>query len=444
MGEVVKAVETARDSTGSGHLEVASIEAVTTISPVCKSSRQTKLTESESAKVGEQRSMESHIDASLAQDESSAQSNVRENLEEKQTLEKSTDNSGSPASQHPEAGNSEDGGSEKKVAELACPDAAQDDAASGRQMSSNGASVHVSREGEILSDISSSISSSELCPITTDETAPPASDSLTQTTDPENCPSVETVPELHKNNSQSSQEGQHNRNTLNGNEHADDVDMNNHQNKSPACSSAQTVPTASSASIQSVPAADKLINIHASTAGANVQSEKMEKTSGSSESIKLASSQSMSSTNASATTIPSTSSSLPIGTSVDPKSSLVSLEERLATCGLPEAVDDADFDNKLKVFTNYRNFGAMYQSKNNFKKAEWAFKNGIKQAVGCETLRSKEQLRAVIGAELEFRLQRAKSLMRLGQQSEAKVECSTVLIIDSSNTEAPSLLSSLS
>ena len=35
----------------------------------------------------------------------------------------------------------------------------------------------------------------------------------------------------------------------------------------------------------------------------------------------------------------------------------------------------------LKVFTNYRNFGAMYQSKNNFKKAEWAFKNGIKQAV---------------------------------------------------------------
>ena len=36
-----------------------------------------------------------------------------------------------------------------------------------------------------------------------------------------------------------------------------------------------------------------------------------------------------------------------------------------------------------KVFTNYRNFGAMYQSKNNFKKAEWAFKNGIKQAVSC-------------------------------------------------------------
>jgi len=130
-------------------------------------------------------------------------------------------------------------------------------------------------------------------------------------------------------------------------------------------------------------------------------------------------------------------------TLIQSSSSLVSLEERLATCGLPEAVEDAEFDNKLKVFTNYRNFGAMYQSKNNFKKAEWAFKNGIKQAVGCESLRSKEQLRAVIGAELEFRLQRAKALVRLGQQSEAKVECSTVLIIDSSNTEAPSLLSSL-
>jgi len=427
---------------------------------------------------------------------------------------------------------------EKKVVEQVCSDAAQDDVASGRQMSSNGASIHVSPEGEIRSDVTSCIST------TTDATlAPSASNSPTQTTDPKNCLSVETVPS-HKDNSQTSQEGQHNRNTPNGNQHADDVDMTEHQNKSPV---APIVPTAST-SIQSVPAADNLINSHKSaTAGANVQT--VEKTSGSSESIKLASSQSVPSTNASATTstssnlstgtlvdpksslvsleenektsgssdstklapsqsVPSTkasvttslgtSSSLPIGTSVDPKSglvlkaeenektsdssesiklassqsvpitnasattslgtssslpicnsvdpksSLVSLEERLATCGLPEAVDDADFDNKLKVFTNYRNFGAMYQSKNNFKKAEWAFKNGIKQAVGCETLRSKEQLRTVIGAELEFRLQRAKALMRLGQQSEAKVECSTVLIIDSSNKEAPSILSSLS
>ena len=34
---------------------------------------------------------------------------------------------------------------------------------------------------------------------------------------------------------------------------------------------------------------------------------------------------------------------------VQSSSSLVSLEERLATCGLPEAVEDAEFDNKLKV-----------------------------------------------------------------------------------------------
>jgi len=388
-------------------------------------------------KVGDQRSKESHIDASLQpKDDSNAKPKVRKSPEEKQTLEKATDIIGSLASQNPEAGNSDDGGSDKKVAEQVCPDAAQDDVASGRQMSSNGASVDVSPEGEIRSDVTSCIST------TIDATPPPpASNSLTQTTDPKNCLSVETIP-THPDNSQTSQEGQQNKNTLNGNQHADDVDINNHQNKSPACSSAQAVPTAHSASIQSVPADDKLINGHKSTAGANVQT--VEKTSGSSQSIKLASSQSVPSTNASARTSTSTSSSLQIETSADPKSNLVSLEERLATCGLPEAVDDADFDNKLKVFTNYRNFGAMYQSKNNFKKAEWAFKNGIKQAVGCETLRSKEQLRAVIGAELEFRLQRAKALMRLGQQSEAKVECSTVLIIDSSNTEAPSLLSSLS
>ena len=59
----------------------------------------------------------------------------------------------------------------------------------------------------------------------------------------------------------------------------------------------------------------------------------------------------------------------------------LSLAEQLASCGLPEAVDDPEFQNKLKVFSNYRSFGAMYCSKNNFKKAEWAFKNGIKQAV---------------------------------------------------------------
>ena len=36
-------------------------------------------------------------------------------------------------------------------------------------------------------------------------------------------------------------------------------------------------------------------------------------------------------------------------TLIQSPSSLVSLEERLATCGLPEAVEDAEFDNKLKV-----------------------------------------------------------------------------------------------
>merc|ERR1711974_591000 len=235
-----------------------------------------------------------------------------------------------------------------------------------------------------------------------------------------------------KANSQISQEqeeipdGQHDSNSLNNSQDGD-VEITNHQK--------------GTQSIKSVPA-DKLMNGHkCTTANLQSQTEEEEKTTGSFESTKLAATiQSVSSAVTSPSNPPCTSSSLPI----DPKSTLVSLEERLATCGLPEAVEDAEFDNKLKVFTNYRNFGAMYQSKNNFKKAEWAFKNGIKQAVGGEALRSKEQLRAVIGAELEFRLERAKALMRLGQQSEAKVECSTVLIIDSSNTEAPSLLSSIS
>merc|ERR1711974_453371 len=340
-----------------------------------------------------------------------------------------TDISGSPASQHPDEGGDAAGGrsSEKKVGEQVCPDAVQDDVGSGRQMSSNGASVEASTEGQVLNDVSSSMNRSELSPPTTDLTPPPA-------------PPVETVaiqPDCQKDNSQISKEGkndgQHNSDNLNNSQDGE-VEIKNLQKDSPACPRTQ--------SIKSVPA-EKLMNGQECTA-ADLQSqteEKEEKTTGSFESTKLAAtSQSVSSAVTSPSNPPSTSSNLPI----DPKSTLVSLEERLATCGLPEAVEDAEFDNKLKVFTNYRNFGAMYQSKNNFKKAEWAFKNGIKQAVGCEALRSKEQLRAVIAAELEFRLERAKALMRLGQQSEAKVECSTVLIIDSSNTEAPSLLSSIS
>merc|ERR1711974_157560 len=83
--EIVKSVETARDSTGSGHaLELAaSNEAVTR---VCKGdSMPTKLTEADPEKVGDQRSKESHIDASQ---DRSAKPNIGENLAEKETLEK--------------------------------------------------------------------------------------------------------------------------------------------------------------------------------------------------------------------------------------------------------------------------------------------------------------------------------------------------------------------
>ena len=48
-----------------------------------------------------------------------------------------------------------------------------------------------------------------------------------------------------------------------------------------------------------------------------------------------------------------------------------------------------------------------YYSRNNFKKAEWAFKNGIKQSTSCEA-QSKEQLRTNLQAEIEFRLSRAR------------------------------------
>merc|ERR1712108_91586 len=122
-----------------------------------------------------------------------------------------TDISGSPASQHPDEGGDAAGGrsSEKKVGEQVCPDAVQDDVGSGRQMSSNGASVEASTEGQILNDVSSSMNRSELSPPTTDLTPPPA-------------PPVETVaiqPDCQKDNSQISKEGkndgQHNSDNLN-------------------------------------------------------------------------------------------------------------------------------------------------------------------------------------------------------------------------------------
>ena len=74
---------------------------------------------------------------------------------------------------------------------------------------------------------------------------------------------------------------------------------------------------------------------------------------------------------------------------------------------LPEVNEDVEFANRLKVFNNYRNFGAMYSAKKNFKKAEWAFKNGIKQTAG-QPARSKEQLGIILAAEIEFRLDRAR------------------------------------
>ena len=45
----------------------------------------------------------------------------------------------------------------------------------------------------------------------------------------------------------------------------------------------------------------------------------------------------------------------------------------------------------------------MYSAKKNVKKAEWAFKNGIKQ-----TARSKEQQRSILATVIEFRLDRAR------------------------------------
>ena len=49
----------------------------------------------------------------------------------------------------------------------------------------------------------------------------------------------------------------------------------------------------------------------------------------------------------------------------------------------------------------------MYSAKKNFKKAEWAFKNGIKQTAG-QPARSQEQLRSILATEIEFRLDRAR------------------------------------
>lgn len=112
---------------------------------------------------------------------------------------------------------------------------------------------------------------------------------------------------------------------------------------------------------------------------------------------------------------------------------LSSVDDLIQNSKLPECVEDADFANRIKVFNNYRNFGSMYSAKNNFKKAEWAFKNGIKQTT-CQPARSKEQLRSMLAAEIEFRLDRARCLVSMGMEGAAREECQAVLRIDSKNT----------
>ena len=140
----------------------------------------------------------------------------------------------------------------------------------------------------------------------------------------------------------------------------------------------------------------------------------------------------------------------------------MSIDDHVKTVNLPDHIDDIEFNDKLKVFNNYRNFGAMYFAKNNFKKAEWAFKNGIKQSTSG-TAKSKDQLRQFLGAEVEFRLCRARSVVvvvvvvvsacvspqsyfrccqSLLLPQEAVKECQAILKIES-NKEAFDLLKTL-
>ena len=92
------------------------------------------------------------------------------------------------------------------------------------------------------------------------------------------------------------------------------------------------------------------------------------------------------------------------------KISLGNIEDAIKSSDLPDTApsdEEEEYSNKMKVLNNYRNFGNMYFLKNNLKKAEWAYKNGIKQATLNE-IKSKMQLRSVLLAEAEFRYSRAK------------------------------------
>ena len=315
--------ETGRDSTGSD-LELGSKEAVTAVSK--PGSMQIKETEEGAENIGDQRSTESHINVSLEKDDGTGKPNVQEIPEENRSLEKTIDKSEIHASEHPEAENAVCRGSEKKVAKQVLINGAQDDVVSGGQMSSNGASADVSREGETLREVSE-VNRCEPAPTSTS----PACNSLPEP--------VETV-ENQTDSSLISQGEQDN--IFNSNQSAA-VDIITHPKDSPASSSIQNVPPPS---IQNV--SDKLINGHKSTAADDQTEEKGKLVSKTT--CDCESSQPVSSTNDSGATSPSKPSSLmPTDTLAELKSTLVSLEERLATCGLPEAVEDAEFDNKLKV-----------------------------------------------------------------------------------------------
>jgi len=121
--------------------------------------------------------------------------------------------------------------------------------------------------------------------------------------------------------------------------------------------------------------------------------------------------------------------------------SCLTIGDHVQGSNLPDQIDDAQFEDRLKVFNNYRNFGGMYFAKKNYKKAEWAFKNGIKQTESGEA-RSREQLRLTLMAEVEFRLSRARCLKSLGLNKDAEAECRAVLKIES-NQEASDILKTL-
>ena len=71
--------------------------------------------------------------------------------------------------------------------------------------------------------------------------------------------------------------------------------------------------------------------------------------------------------------------------------------QEIVTSNLPDEVEDPEFNSRIQVFNNYKQFGAMYASKTNWKKAEWAYATGIKQVTDIEKpAKSKQQLQIVL------------------------------------------------